>query len=96
MKGLLSFATLSTFLLAANAASLPLIKSYAGSTFFDDWIFYGDTDAGLRGPWNGTTPWDDLTNGASELSPTGIDRNGIYRGRVLYGPSQRIQPIPFR
>lgn len=42
---------------AAAAAQLNLVKEYAGSTFFDDWDFYGH--------------WDDLNNGALSCAGRG-------------------------
>ena len=64
MKAALSATTLFSFVVAATAANLPLVMEYSGATFFDKWDFYGDSDAGLLGPWNGSHPYDDSTNGA--------------------------------
>ena len=64
MKAILSATTLVSLAATANAAaSFSLVKSYSGTSFFDDWDFYGDTDAGLVGAWNGSSPYDDTTNG---------------------------------
>lgn len=62
----------ATFLLAfaggAAAANLTLFQEYAGASFFDDWTFYGDTNAGIEaGPWAGRSPFDDTTNGEPRL-----------------------------
>ena len=63
MKATLSATTLLSLVAAASAANLTLVKTYSGSSFFDDWDFYGDTTSGLLGPWNGSSPYDDTTNG---------------------------------
>lgn len=63
MKTVLSLTTLVSLAVAANAANLTLVTEYSGSSFFDNWQFYGDTTSGVNGPWNGTVPWDDTTTG---------------------------------
>ena len=53
-----------------DAANLTLFEEYSGTTFFDDWLFYGDTNVDVNGdPWNGVNPWDDLTSGSCSLLP---------------------------
>ena len=66
MKVVHSATTLVSFGLAAKAANLTLVQEYSGATFFDKWNFYGDTTGGLLGPWNGSHPYDDSTNGARD------------------------------
>ncbi|KAJ3555376.1 hypothetical protein NM688_g2611 [Phlebia brevispora] len=65
MKLISSCAVLLSLTASALAASnLTLLKEYSGSSFFDDWDFYGDSNVNYLGePWNGTTPWDDFTSG---------------------------------
>ncbi|KAJ3531069.1 hypothetical protein NM688_g7628 [Phlebia brevispora] len=63
MKAVLSFTTLLSLGLTAKAANLTLVQEYSGPNFFDKWDFYGDTTAGINGPWNGTPPYDDTTSG---------------------------------
>ena len=64
MKATQSALALLSLAAAAKAANLTLIQEYSGSTFFDDWQFYGDTTTNINGTaWNGSHPYDDFTNG---------------------------------
>ena len=59
-----SLAAIVSLATAANAANYTLVKDYSGSSFFDDWDFYGDSNVGVNNTaWNGSAPFDDLTNG---------------------------------
>ena len=58
------FAPVLPLATAALAANLTLVKDYSGSTFFDDWDFYGDSPTNANDqPWDGINPWDDYTLG---------------------------------
>ena len=82
-----SLAAIVSLATAANAANYTLVKDYSGSSFFDDWDFYGDSNVGVNNTaWNGSAPFDDLTNGKwSRYSSNRIKLKDIFRRCILHG-----------